>query len=82
LGGGRLYENFFFGIVKWQKSFSGQDDALITMTGFDHANSNELLQHFSSFFISSQLMLLLDATFSNYRGPTSHKDAFVQLHWP
>jgi hypothetical protein len=24
----------------------GQDDALITMTGFDHANFNELLQHF------------------------------------
>jgi hypothetical protein len=28
----------------------GQDDALITMTGFDHANFNELLQHFSPLF--------------------------------
>jgi len=28
----------------------GQDDTLITMTGFDHANFNELLQHFSSLF--------------------------------
>jgi hypothetical protein len=29
---------------------SGQDDALITMTGFNHANFNELLQHFSPLF--------------------------------
>jgi hypothetical protein len=28
----------------------GQDDALITMAGFDHANLNELLQHFSPLF--------------------------------
>jgi len=28
----------------------GQDDALITMTGFDHANFNELLQYFSPLF--------------------------------
>jgi hypothetical protein len=27
-----------------------QDDALITMTGFDHATFNELLQHFSPLF--------------------------------
>jgi hypothetical protein len=28
----------------------GKDDTLITMTGFDHANFNELLQHFCTLF--------------------------------
>jgi hypothetical protein len=28
----------------------GQGDALITMTGFDHASFNELLQHISPLF--------------------------------
>jgi len=46
------------------------------MTGFDHANFNELLQHFSPLFICSHLMLLLDATFSNYWYATIHEDYY------
>jgi hypothetical protein len=48
------------------------------MTGFDHANFNELLQHFSPLFIHSHLMLLQDATFSNYWDATIHEDTFLQ----
>jgi hypothetical protein len=41
---------------------TGQDDVLITMTGFDYATFHELLEHFSPLFISTHLILLLNPT--------------------
>jgi hypothetical protein len=48
----------------------GQDDALITMTGFNHAIFMSSYNTSLLFFISTHLMLLQDATFSNYRDAT------------